>query len=798
MSTAERLFQNAMQALNGRNLPEAARLFKQFLQSNPSHFGALNLITVVFTAMGRYADAEPYIARAVTVDDTSDASFYNYGVVLRALGKRQEALAQFERALRLNPRHVKALNNRGVTFNELGEPHRALAEFDKALALDPNSIEALYNKGNALGESGRNEDALAAYGKALAIQPDFPEGHNNRGRALQQLGRLEEAVAAFDRAVALRPLHVEALFNRGVALAGLKRSAEALASYDRAIAAKPDHAEAHVSRGNVLMELRRPPEAVVSYERAIALKQDFAEAHNNRGNALKELKRLEDAIASYDAAIAIRPDFAEAFTNRGNALRDLKRLEEASASYDAAIALNPDLDFLLGEAFHTRMHACDWRDYDHDLARLEARVAANDRAASPFIALSSFDSCELQLAAAKTWVEAKHADIIPAPLPRADATARKIRIGYFSSDLRTHPMSFLMQGVFRAHDRQRFETVALSFDNPPGDALNAELRASFDAFLDVAKLSDQEVANLSRERSIDIAIDLAGFTAGRRTGVFARRAAPIQVSFLGFPGTMAAPFIDYILADATVVDAPARRFFAEKIVALPDTYYPTSYGGGFFATEKRFSRSDLGLPEEAFVFCCFNNNYKITPSVFDVWMRILRRVEGAVLWLFEDNPIAAANLRAEAKARGVDERRLVFAQRMPVAEHLQRVKSADLFLDTYPYNAHTTATDALWMDVPVVTRIGTTFPARVAASVLQAIGTPELITTSVEDYEALAIDLASDTERLAALKRKLAGNRATAPLFDIARYTKTLEAAYAAMQARRIQGLATKDIAVRP
>ncbi len=353
-----------------------------------------------------------------------------------------------------------------------------------------------------------------------------------------------------------------------------------------------------------------------------------------------------------------------------------------------------------------------------------------------------------------------------------------------------------MQGVFRAHDRERFETIAFSFDNPPGDPMNAALRGAFDDFLDVSKLSDEEVAKLSRERSIDIAIDLAGFTAGRRTSIFARRAAPVQVSFLGFAGTMAAPFIDYIVVDATVVAANMRPFFAEKIAALPDTYYPTSYASGFFATERRFSRAELGLPDEGFVFCCFNNNYKITPDVFDVWMRILRRVEGSVLWLFEDNPIAAANLRLEAKSRGIDERRLAFASHLPVAAHLQRVGAADLFLDTYPYNAHTTATDALWMGVPVVTRIGATFPARVAASVLQAIGAPELVTTNVEDYEALAIALATDAERLAALKRKLADNRAATPLFDIACYTKNLEAAYAAMHARRVQGLAPDDIAL--
>lgn len=830
MSTPEHIFQNAVRALNGRNLPEAERLFRQFLQAQPNHFGALNLITVVLTATGRYRDAEPYISQAVRIDVTSDASFYNYGVVLNGVGKPEEALRQFERALSLNPRHIKALNNRAVTLNALGRLEPALAAFDQALALDPNYFDALYNKGNVLSESGRIDEALAAYDKALALQPGFAEGHANRGRTLQQLGRLDEALAACDRAVALKPNHPEAHFNRGsilaalgrpddaiasydaaiaarpayadahnnrgVALAALKRPQEALASYEAAIAAKSAYAEAFCNRGNVLVELRRPAEAAASYGRALALKPDFAEAHNNRGIAFKELRRLEEAITSYDAAIAARPDYAEAFNNRGNALRDAKRPDEATASYDAAIALNPGLDFLPGEAFHTRMHACDWRRYDDGRASLAAQIASNARALSPFIALSSFDSCEIQSAASKIWVDAKYAQFAPSPFPPPDAKAHKIRVGYYSADFRMHPMAFLMQNVFRLHDRRRFETFAFSFDNPADDPLNAELRGAFDHFLDVSNFADSDVVALSRERSIDIAIDLAGFTAGRRTNVFALRAAPVQVNFLGFPGTMAAPFIDYIVADATVIDAGMRRFFSEKIITLPDTYYPTSYGADLFRTERTFSRAELGLPENAVVFCCFNNNYKITPAVFDVWMRILRRVEGSVLWLFEDNSTAAARLRKEASARGVDSQRLIFAGRMKVADHLARVAAADLFLDTLPYTAHTTATDALWAGVPIVTKIGESFAARVAASVLKAAGASELVTQTWQGYEALAVELATRPEALAAIKQKLATNRSSVPLFDTARYTGNLEAAYAAAQSRRITGLRPDDIVV--
>jgi len=832
MSPAERQFHLAMQAFNRRDLAQAERLFQEFLQAQPRHFGALNLIAVALIGMGRQREAEPYLARAVAADATSDASFYNYAIVLKTLGRPTEALAQFDRALRLNPRHAKALNNRGVTLSELGEHEQALAEFDKAIALDASYAEPLYNKGNTLSELGRHRAALDAYDQSLAIEPSLAAGHNNRGRTLQQLGRPGDALVAYDRAVALQPLDSEAQFNRGVALASLGRLEEALAAYDRAIAVRADHAPAHHNRGvalmalkrplealasydralaaapndaetfsnraNALVELRRLAEAVASYDRAIALRPEYAEACNNRGVALKELKRLEEAIASYDAAIAINPDYAEALTNRANALRDLKRLEEASASYDAAAAIDPGLDFLMGEALHARMLACDWRRHDEDLAAIGAGIAANARVVAPFIALSAFDSCALHLAAARIWVEAKYRRSEAAPFAAAHEAARRIRVGYFSSDFRLHPMSLLMQGVFRSHDRARFETTAFSFDNRPGDALNLRLRDAFDHFLDVSALSEQQVALLSRRRSIDIAVDLAGFTGGRRTGVFAQRAAPLQVNFLGFPGTMAAPFMDYVIADSTVVDASTLSRYSEKIVALPDTYYPTSYGDEIFRTDRTFGRAELGLPERGVVYCCFNNNYKITPDVFALWMRILRRVEGAVLWLFEDNATAAANLRREAASRGVAADRLIFARRMPVAEHLARLQAADLFLDTFPYNAHTTATDALWAGVPIITKPGESFAARVAASVLKAGNAPELIVATWERYEALAIDLATNPDRLAAIKRQLAGNRSTAPLFDTARYTRNLETALAAMQARRRAGLAPDHIVLSP
>ncbi len=785
-----------MIALNSRNFFAAECLFKTFLQMRPDHFGALNLLTVVLIVMNRFREAEQYISRAVDIDDKSDASFYNYGIVLKALGRRQEALAQFARALSLNAKHVKALNNRGAVFNDLGQYEQALSEFDKAISVDPSYFDAHYNKGNALSELKNYEQACAAYARALAVKPDSAECHNNRGRALEGLERPDEALACYNQAIALKPVYAEAYFNRGNALAELKRLDEAIASYDKAVAVKSDYAEAYNNRGNAFKNLQRLDEAIASYDKAVALKSDYAEAYNNRGNAFKDLKRLDEAIASYDKAVAVKPDFAEAYGNRGNALRELKRLDEAIASYDKAISLNPALEFLIGEALHTRMQTCDWRRYENDIAEISARIESDDKAVSPFIALTSFDSCATQLRAAKIWVSAKYSRTIPLPFVDKYARREKIRIGYYSSDFRMQPLSFLMIDVFRLHDKSLFETYAYSFDNPRGDVVNAQLRDYFGHFIDVSKLSDRQVASLSREHEIDIAVDLVGFTGGRRTDILARRPAPIQVNFLGFPGAMGADFIDYIIADPIVIGHRQKRFFTEKVVSLPDTYYPTSYNNDLYRTDKVFRRAEVGLPDDAFVFCCFNNNYKIVPDVFEIWMRIMHAVDGSVLWLFQDNATAAANLRKEAIARGVDGQRLIFASRMPVAEHLARIGVADLFLDTLPYNAHTTATDALWAGLPILTKPGEAFAGRVAASVLTAVGVPELITESYVQYEALAIELASNADKLAAIKRKINNNRLTAPLFDTARYTKYLEKAYGTMYERHHAGRAPDDIIV--
>jgi predicted O-linked N-acetylglucosamine transferase (SPINDLY family) len=440
--------------------------------------------------------------------------------------------------------------------------------------------------------------------------------------------------------------------------------------------------------------------------------------------------------------------------------------------------------------------ACDWAGLDAAYARLAAGIDAGKRISPPFVLTATPLPLQARRRCAEIYVGQKYPPVAVSPGHWPKAPHERLRLGYFSADFRRHAVGYLTVGMFEAHDRSRFELIAFAFGPPAPGAMRARIAAAFDQFIEVEDRSDADVALLAREMEIDIAVDLMGFTTNSRTGIFARRAAPLQVSYLGYPGTMGADYIDYLIADTTVIPREDVRHYAEKIAYLPDTYWP--FDSRLGVAERQFTRQEVGLPEQGFVFCCFNNNWKITPGVFDIWMRLLKRIEGSVLWLLEDNPAAGRNLGAEAGKRGIAAERLVFAPRMNLPEHLARHRLADLFLDTLPYNAHTTASDALWVGVPLLTRSGETFPGRVAASLLKAVGLPELITHTPEAYEALALEFATDAQKLGALRQRLAENRLTCPLFDTALFTRHIEAAFLAMWQRHASGLAADHIVVAP
>ncbi|MDD1607795.1 MAG: tetratricopeptide repeat protein, partial [Methylococcaceae bacterium] len=526
------------------------------------------------------------------------------------------------------------------------------------------------------------------------------------------------------------------------------------------------------------------------------IKPDYAEAFSNRANTLKELKRYDEALASYNRALVIKPDYAEAELGCGAILQELRHFKEAIIHYDRALAIKPDLDFILGTRLHMKLNMCDWHDLNHNLDKLEKSIEHGEKVVIPFSVLAMSSSAALQKKAACCYTEAKYPSHFLSP-PLAKHAHSKIRIGYFSADFRHHPVAYLAAELFERHDRSQFEVIAFSFHAASHkDDMRLRLEAAFDQFIDVSEQSDEQIVRLARELEIDIAVDLTGCTEGGRTAIFAMRAAPIQVNYLGYSGTMGAEYMDYLLADSVIIPPEYRPYYTEKIVYLPNSYMVND--STRVISNRKFTRTELGLPEQGFVFCCFNHAYKITPSVFAIWMRLLQQIEGSVLWLSESSADAVSNLQREAQARGIAANRLIFAQRLPlVSDHLARHRVADLFLDTLPYNAHTTTSDALWSGLPVLTCVGEAYASRVAASLLSAVGLPELITTSADDYHALAIQLASHPEQLAAIRKKLADNRLTCPLFDTGLFTQHIESAYQAMMERYQAGLAPEHITVQ-
>ena len=785
---------------------QAEALARAILAQQAEHAGALTLLGILMAQARRTEEAEDLLGRAAARLPQEPTAHLNHGNALRDLGRHVSALGCYERALALNPDYPEAHFNRGLTLQDLGRHDEALASYDRAVALKPDYASAWNNRGTLLRGQRRLDEALASYDRALgaapqhadahdnrgvvlqdlerydealasheralAVRPDDPEALNNRGAVLHALERYDEALSSYDRALAVKPLYPEALNNRGVTLHALERFEDALASYDQALAAGPCYCEAHSNRGNTLRQLRRFDEALAAYSQALAIAPGNSRALMSQGVLLHELGRCRDALASYERALAIEPD-ADTYRNEAVALTEVGRTADAVASYRRALALEPDGEFLLGACRHSRMQICDWTEFEVDLARITAGIARNEPVVEPFDMLSLLDSPALQRRAAEIWVGRECSPRQKLPPPAAHAAHDRIRIGYFSADFRNHALAALAGELFETHDRSRFEITAFSLGPDVRDEFRARAEAAFDRFLPVQDLPDHDVAALARRLEIDIAIDLGGFTRHARPRVLALRAAPVQAGWLGYLGTMGAGFMDYIIADPVLVPPQYRQYYVEKIAYLP-SYQPND--SKRIAAQKTFTRAQLGLPADGFVFCCFNASYKITPETFRSWMRILAGVPGSVLLLLGGGAAVERNLRQHAVGCGIDAGRLVFAPKLVFAEYLARYRAADLFLDTAPYNAGTTASDALWAGLPVLTCAGKAFASRVAASVLTSAGVPELIATDRADYERLAIELAGDPSRLEHLRRRLTHARAAAPLFDTPAFTKNVEA----------------------
>jgi predicted O-linked N-acetylglucosamine transferase (SPINDLY family) len=604
----------------------------------------------------------------------------------------------------------------------------------------------------------------------------------------------KEAANYLASAAKIHPNDASIHYNLAKALADSGNDMDALIHHKKAVTLAPNNPEAWLSYGKTASKMGCHEDALLWYSNALNLNPEYAEASLNAGAALNELRRYEEAITFAERALAIKPGLAGAWSNKGLALKGLQRFNEAIMCIDEAIGLNPNLEWVFGDLIHAKIKICSWHGLGAYLKHMSNRVLKNDRVASPFLFLALSDDILLHRKCSEIYIQSRYSfnpilgDILKRP------KSQKIRVGYFSADFHNHATAYLMAELFELHDKSKFELVGFSFGPIANDELRRRIEKSFDQFIEVGQKSDVEIAQLSRDVNIDIAVDLKGFTQDSRMGIFAYRAAPIQVNYLGYPGTTGANYIDYIIADKTLIPLQSQQSYSEKIVYLPNSYQVNDRQR--IISEREFTRQELGLPEYGFAFCCFNNNYKILPETFKGWMRILKAVEGSVLWLFQDNSWAVENLKKEAVKQGIAPDRLVFAERFPLPEHLARHRQADLFLDTFPCNAHTTSSDALWAGLPVLTLMGKSFASRVAASLLSAIGLPELVTISQAEYESLAIELAKSPQKLEELKRKLTNNRLKAPLFDTPLFTKNIEAAYIKMYERHQADLGPEHISL--
>jgi protein O-GlcNAc transferase len=818
-STSDELMEQALAAQRRGSFADAERLYGSVLSIDPDNAAAYGNLAVMAAQQGKLAEAERLFRRGIALKPDDPVGYNNLGLVLHQQGRPTEAAAAHRQALKLNPNYAEAFfrlgnalreqhdldgarqsylsavalrpnlaeahNNLGVLLQAHGRYDEAASAYRKASAARPGYAEAEFNLGAVLQLTGQLDDAEAAYRRVIAIDPGLAAAYNNLGAVLKDLGRLEAAQVFLERAISLAGNYAEAFYNLASVLREQGRPESALGCYGRAATLRPGYIDAINNAGIILQELGRAGEAVDLYRRLASSAPSHASVYNNMGAALLSEGRLEEAKEALQRALALKHDFPEAFYNLGNAARELGDLDGAIGAYEHALWLRPDYAEAYCQLAYHRRHGCAWDSFDADDEGLLDLVRRGERV-PPFFLLTTRASAGDQLACARQWAAPIERDREASFGHGASGRGGRIRLGYLSGDFHRHATAHLMAELFERHDRSRFEVIGYSYGPDDGSPMRARLVGAFDRFVDIRAFSHHQTAAAIHADGVDILIDLKGYTHQSRPAIAAQRPAPVQVAYLGFPATTGADFVDYLMVDSFVVPADQQPFFSERLVHLAGCYQVNDRRREIAAV--RPSRQDCSLPADGLVFCGFNNSYKISPAIFDVWMRLLGAVPGSTLWLLGSNELAQANLRKEAQKRGVDPNRLVFAPIVPPAEHLARLSHAALFLDTFPCNAHTTASDVLWAGVPLLTCSGDTFASRVAGSLLNAVGAPELVTRSLREYEHLALALARDPERLSALRGRLNKARDACVLFDLPKTAGHIEAAYLRMWQNWLSG----------
>lgn len=627
-----------------------------------------------------------------------------------------------------------------------------------------------------LHKKGNIEEALSLYLKLYLDENENTKLLFYIGNAYLQTKKFDLAIDYYKKTISSDRNHFNAYNNLGGTLLTLGRYKEAIEIFKKTIKIKPDFSDAYSNLASCYHNLKQYEDSILNYNKAIKLNPKNFAAYNNLGSTYKEINQNENAINNFNIAKKINPDYYIAYNNLGNHFQEIKLYEDAIKNYKKVVELKPDFKFAIGKLMHAKMRISDWNEYEIHLDNLINSFKKKNKTITPFPFLSLIDNPSYHKINAEIYSKDQFIGPKKEQIKKEIKKNEKIKLGYFSPDFRDHPILHLTREIFQFHNKSKFEIYAFSF-GPKEEYENLEeVKGFFTKFIDIRNMSDQEVANLSQEIGIDIAIDLCGFTAWNRAKIFFFRAAPIQINYLGYPGTMGSEFMDYIIADKTVIPENEKINFSEKVAYLPNCYQPNTKTDSLI--EKDFSRTDFNLPEDAFVFCNFNSSYKITPNIFNVWMNILKKTPKSILWLLKSNNTACENIWKTAEKKGIDRNRIIFAERLPHYDHLKRIALADIFLDTFPYNAHTTASDTIRMGVPIIALMGKSFASRVSSSILNQVNMKELITTNTEDFQNLAIDIASNKNKLKKIKDDLNNSLSNSSLFDSVKFTKDLETLY--------------------
>ncbi len=818
--------------------PESAvALIRRALFISPDCALYHNSLGLTFKALDRLSEALSCYRRALELDPHLIEAHNNMGIVLQDMGKIEDAVSSYQKALEINPELPETYNNLGNACLALKNPKQALHCYQKAVGIRPDYPEAHYNMGNALQMLNRFQEAVMCYRRALENRPDYPEAFYDMGNACQKMEDYEGAVICYQKAAELQPdfydaymnmgtaLHQQGKFEKallsygtaleinssshetyhhmGVAFQCLGRFNEALDSWQKALKQKPDDAEACHKLAILLQKQCRADEALIYYHKTLELKPDYAEALHNTGTLYQERRQTDQAVACFRKALSLKPDLVQTHVSLGNTFKDGGQLDDAFLCYQTAIRIDPNHAKAHAHLAHLARETCSWKDLriltdKLDRITKEALEKGARAPEMPFLSLMKEAHPSHYLAVSQSWSRDLSEKVARTNIHFSFDTRRyereKIRIGYVSNNFRNHPNAHLTVGLFGLHDRNAFDIICYSYGPDDASSYRKRIRQECDKFVDIRNISDTDAASLIFNDRIDILVDLVGFTRGNRISIFALRPAPIQVRYLGFPGTTGADFFDYFITDRTATPETDALYYTEKFVYMPNCYQVNDHTQKI--AKRTWARTELGLPEKGFVFCSFNHPYKIDPLIFDTWMHILSHVPGSVLWLLRGNEIAEKNLKREAGARGVNPGRLIFADLFPKPDHLARLQLAGLALDTRVVNGHITTSDALWAGTPVITVTGNHFISRVSSSILKAVGMPELVTSSLDQYQGLAIHLATHPDELNDVRQRLAANRRTAPLFDTARFTANLENAYREMLNIMISGEKPRQIDV--